>query len=102
MPRGKTVVLPEGRVFVGKSGAENLKLLRRAKAWFLWIHIKDYPGAYGIIERNKNKKVSAESMKIAALAVVRQSLPKGQKGKFDVIYAECRYVRPSRGPNLDK
>lgn len=95
--RGKTVSLPEGRLFVGKSGAENLKLLRKAKPWYFWLHIKDYPGAYGILERNKGQKVSSQSLQKAAVAVIDQSLPKGQKGLFDVIYAECRYVRPIKG-----
>ncbi len=95
--KGRTVALQEGRVFIGKSGPENLKLLRKAKAWYLWLHIKDYPGAYGIIERNKGQKLPQASLEKAAQAVVSQSLPKGAKGSYQVIYAECRYVRPIKG-----
>jgi predicted ribosome quality control (RQC) complex YloA/Tae2 family protein len=95
--KGKTKTLREGRLFIGKSGPENLKLLRKAKPWYYWIHIKDYPGSYGIIERNKNQKISPESLEQASLAVVRQSLPRGAEGLFQVLYAECRYVRPIKG-----
>lgn len=95
--KGRTVALEQGRVFIGKSGPENLKLLRKAKAWYLWLHIKDYPGAYGIIERNKGQKLPQASLEKAAQAVVAQSLPKGAKGSFQVLYAECRYVRPIKG-----
>ena len=95
--KGRTIPLAEGRFFVGKSGKENVQLLRKAKPWYLWLHIKDFPGAYGIVERNKGQKVSQDSLSKAALAVVRQSLPKGASGQFEVIYAECRYVRPIKG-----
>ncbi len=95
--KGKTQKLDEGRIFIGKSGPENLKLLRKAKPWYLWLHIKDYPGAFGIVEKNKGKNLSGKSLQQASLAVVRQSLPKGAQGVFDVIYTECRYVRPIKG-----
>lgn len=96
--KGKTIELSTGRLFVGKSGPDNLRLLRKAKAWYLWLHIKDYPGAYGILEKPKGlKDVDAETLGKAAQAVIRQSLPAGQEGKFDVIYTECRYVRPIKG-----
>ncbi len=95
--KGKTVTLPEGRIFIGKSGSDNLKLLRKAKAWYYWLHIKDYPGAYGILERNKGQKISLSSLEKAAEAVILQSLPQGATGVFDALYAECRYVRPIKG-----
>ncbi len=95
--KGKTHQLAEGKVYVGKSGADNLKLLRKAKPWYLWLHIKDYPGAYGILERNKSAKVSNKSLQEAGRAVVRQSLPQSASGLFEVLYTECRYVRPIKG-----
>ena len=95
--KGRTLSLAEGRLFIGKSGKENLQLLRKAKPWYFWLHIKDYPGAYGILERNKGQNISHSSLLQASLAVARQSLPKGADGYFEVLYAECRYVRPIKG-----
>lgn len=98
--RGKTIDLPAGRLFIGKSGTDNLKLLRKAKPWYLWLHIRDYPGAYGILEKQRSlKELDRESLEKAAIAVIKQSLPKSKTGKFDLIYAECRYVRPIKGAN---
>lgn len=96
--RGKTVELGVGRLFIGKSGADNLKLLRKAKPWYLWLHIKDYPGAHGILEKQKSTKdLNRADLENAAIAIIKQSLPKGQSGSFSVIYTECRYVRPIKG-----
>ena len=96
--KGRTYDLGEAKLYLGKSGTENLKLLRRAKPWYIWLHIKDYPGAHGVIEPIKKKKeLSGKCLQEAGLKVVAHSLPKGSQGVFEVIYAECRYVRPIKG-----
>jgi len=96
--KGRTVDLGNMRLFVGRSGQENLKILRKAKAWYLWLHIRDYPGAFGIIERSKGgEDMSLKMLQEAARAVIQQSLPKSAQGVFDVLYTECRYVRPIKG-----
>lgn len=95
--KGRTVEVDGLRLFIGRSAKDNLNLLRKAKAWYLWLHIKDYPGAYGIVERNKNAKISEKALAQAALAVIKQSLPAGANGRYEAIYAECRYVRPIKG-----
>lgn len=96
--KGRTVALGKMRLFVGRSGSENLKLLRKAKAWYLWLHIRDYPGAFGIIEKAKGEgDLNLEVLQEAARAVIQQSLPKSAQGVFDVLYTECRYVRPIKG-----
>jgi predicted ribosome quality control (RQC) complex YloA/Tae2 family protein len=96
--KGKTIDFAEGRLYIGKSGPDNLKLLRKAKPWYLWLHIKDYPGAYGIFEKLKNSLIPSDtSMQQAAIAVIKQSIAKNQTGRFELIYTECRYVRPIKG-----
>ncbi len=96
--KGKTYEVGGKRLFIGRSGGDNLKLLRRAKPWYIWIHIKDYPGAHGILEiEKKSEQVKSVVIEEAARRVVENSLPKGASGKFDCLYAECRYVRPIKG-----
>lgn len=96
--KGRTIELGEGRLYIGRSGPENLKLLRKAKPWFIWLHIKDFPGAHGIIEPYMKKSaVSEKVLRLAGHKVVSQSLPKSSQGAFEVVYAECRYVRPIKG-----
>ncbi len=96
--KGKTYEIDGHRLFIGRSGADNLKLLRKAKPWYLWLHIKDYPGAHGILERDKKSgEPKPQIVMEAAQKVIAQSLPKGAQGKFECLYAECRYVRPIKG-----
>ncbi len=101
------VINDEIRAFIGKSAADNLKILRKAKAWHLWLHVKDLPGSHGIIAFDKTVQVSVEVLREVALWVVEQSLSLKQRGdwrgvKCDVIYCECRFVTPIRGDKLGR
>lgn len=89
----------------GKSASDNLNILRQARAWDLWLHLKDYPGAHGIIFREKNQNLSLEDLKKVAEWVIRES--SAAKGfswgsKYDVVVAECRFVRPIKGDKLGR
>ena len=96
--RGRTLDLGNSCfLYVGKSAKDNLSLLRRAKPWYLWLHIRDYTGAHGIIEAPRKTQASPEQLEKAAQWVVRQSVGEKVRGVFDVIFAECRYVRPIKG-----
>ncbi len=106
--KARTKVINDGlRAFIGKSAEDNLKILRKAKAWHLWLHIKDLPGSHGIIAFDKNVQVSVEVLRDVALWVVEQSLSLKQREdwrgvKCDVIYCECRFVTPIRGDKLGR
>ncbi len=100
--RFRTVQLSGGLVAkVGRSAADNLQLLRGAKPWDFWMHLRDYPGSHAIVSREKNKLVSDEVLRIVGQALVEQTF--GAKSKqhigerFEMIVAECRFVRPIRG-----
>ena len=95
--KGRTYDVQGHKLYLGKSGKDNLKILRQAKPWFHWFHIKDYPGTHGILECQKKEKLSLPLLKEAAQVVLKQSVPKGASGAFDVLVTECRYVRPVKG-----
>ena len=92
--KGRTWDLGEHRLYMGKSGKDNLNLLRKAKPWYLWLHIRDYPGTHGIIERQRKQELSREILAQAAQHVIKQSLGESAKGNYSVVIAECRYVKP--------
>lgn len=106
--KARTKVISESiRAFIGKSAEDNLKILRKAKAWHLWLHVKDLPGSHGIIAFDKNVQVSVEVLREVARWVVEQSLSLKQREdwrgvKCDVIYCECRFVTPIRGDKLGR
>lgn len=104
----RKLILDEAKNLVcwlGKSATENAKLLREAKAWDIWIHLKDYPSAYAILQRNKDQNISDIMIQKAAQWLASESL-KNKKDllgvKLAVVWVECRHVRPIKGDKLGR
>jgi predicted ribosome quality control (RQC) complex YloA/Tae2 family protein len=106
--KGRTKVFNEEiTAYIGRSAADNLSLLRKAKAWYIWIHVKDFPGSHGVIALPKNKTVPDPILREVALWVLRESLSAKQwqewQGlKSQVIYCEVRFVSPIKGDKLGR
>jgi hypothetical protein len=87
-------------VRIGKSGVDNLALLREAQPWFLWLHVRDAPGSFGIIPMQKGTELPRADLLELAHHVVIASLPVKQRsaarGRFEVLCAQCRFVRPMK------
>ncbi|MNK06194.1 hypothetical protein D3C87_240860 [compost metagenome] len=104
--RGRKLHLKSGAIaYCGKSGADNLALLRQAKAWDYWLHLKDYPGAHAIIHRQRDQVISEEELNEVSDWVARESLSSkslilGQK--MAVVVVETRFVRPIKGDKLGR
>lgn len=98
---GRRKRLPSGvEVYVGKTAKDNLQILRAAKAWDYWLHLRDFPGAHAIIHRNKNQSVSDEELRevarwVAEESLARKALALGQR--LNVAVVECRFVKPIKG-----
>lgn len=104
--RGRKLNLSSGAIaYCGKSGADNLALLRQAKAWDYWLHLKDYPGAHAIIHRQRDQAISEPEIQEVAQWVAKESLASktfvaGQK--VAVVMVETRFVRPIKGDKLGR
>lgn len=91
--------------YMGKSAQENVKLLKAAKSWHIWIHLKDYPSAYAILFYGKNVKLSDQHIRTVAQWLVEESFrnKKEMPGyKVKVIFTECRYVKLIKGDRLGR
>lgn len=91
--------------YMGKSAKDNMDLLRKAKAWDFWMHLKDYPSAHAIIHRQKEQNVSDASFIKVGSWLLKESLNGKQlmKGaKYAVVFVECRHVRPIKGDKLGR
>lgn len=89
----------------GKSAQDNLSLLRAAKAWDLWVHLRDYPSSHLILSLDKGQKVSDEILKKAALWLAESSVKSKVNisgTRLDVVVTECRFVRPIKGDKLGR
>lgn len=89
------------QVFVGRNAQENLKLLREARAWDYWVHLREYPGAYALIHREKKLEPKRSELDEIARWVAMASTNSHhsiQEGDFfDVVLAEARFVKPLKG-----
>lgn len=91
--------------YMGKSAQDNLDLLRKAKSWDYWLHLKDYPSAHAIIHRQKGQVVSDQLIIKCAKWLVKEGINEKKTqhgGKFGVVIAECRHVRPIKGDKLGR
>lgn len=105
--RGRTFELSGGVIFyIGKSAEDNLRILREAKSWYFWLHLRDEPGAHGILTRNKNQKIPQTVLHEAAQCLLSKTYGERQKDyygqKFAILVAECRFVRPIKGDRLGR
>ncbi|WP_374001410.1 DUF814 domain-containing protein [Bdellovibrio bacteriovorus] len=104
--RGRKLHLDSGALaYCGKSAADNLALLRQAKAWDYWLHLRDYPGAHAIIHRQRDQEITPAEIQEVSAWVARESLSSkslmvGQK--VAVVIVECRFVRPIKGDKLGR
>lgn len=102
--KGRRLDLGAGvEAWIGKSAKDNLALLRKAQAWDLWLHLKDYPGAHAIISHPRNTHVGQREIQKTAEWVIRESLKnENLGGKYEVVVVECRFVRPIKGDKLGR
>jgi predicted ribosome quality control (RQC) complex YloA/Tae2 family protein len=103
--KGRTLVLDGGATaFIGKSAADNLALLRKARAWDYWMHLRDEPGAHAIVHRERNQSISDDEFRKVARWLAKESSAskKGMSGVFVVVMTECRFVRPIKGDRLGR
>ena len=102
--RGRRHVIGDLEVFIGKSAADNLAILRKAQPFDLWLHLRDFPGAHAIMRRTRGRNVTDAELQEAGQWVVEQSLGKRASAgeKYDMLIVECRYVRPIKGDKLGR
>jgi predicted ribosome quality control (RQC) complex YloA/Tae2 family protein len=90
------------RAYIGKSGTDNLKLLRQSKSWYVWVHAKDWPSAHAIIACNKGQQIPPRVLRDVCLWVLKETISDKQwqswRGiKVDFLYTERRFLQPIKG-----
>jgi len=77
-------------IFVGRSGKENDEILRYyAKGFDLWLHARDYSGAYVFVKAQKNKSIPPEVLQAAArLALYYSKARKNLGGDLHITQAK--------------
>lgn len=102
--RGRKLALSDGKIaWMGRSAADNLALLRKARGWDLWLHLRDYPGAHAVIQRNRGQAMSSVERDRVAGWLAEESLGSRARGqRLEVVMTECRFVRPIKGDKMGR
>jgi predicted ribosome quality control (RQC) complex YloA/Tae2 family protein len=80
-------------IMVGRDAAENDGLLRRhVKGNDLWLHVRDYPGAYVFIKQRPGKTVPLDILLDAGNLAVFYSRGRNN-GEGDLFYTPVKYLR---------
>lgn len=91
--------------YYGKSAIDNMKLLRSAKAWHYWFHIKDIPSSHMILLRDKTRNLTDDEIRRACQWFVAE-ISGSNTGSSDVVVeilmTECRFVKPIKGDKLGR
>lgn len=100
--RGRTLKLNDLRAVAGRSAADNLKLLRQARAWDYWLHAKDRPGTHVIVYRDRQRKISASEWRSILDWFAQVYWAQKTPHPIEVLCAECRNVKPIKGDRLGR
>ncbi|MHB8765881.1 MAG: NFACT RNA binding domain-containing protein, partial [Deferrisomatales bacterium] len=84
-------------LWVGRNGRENDRLVREARPWDLWLHVRDAPGAHVLVrgpgrEARVPDRTLAEAAGLAALHSRRSG-----EGAVDVMVLAAGRVRKPKG-----
>lgn len=94
--RARTLRLSSGAyAMIGKSGKDNLALLRKARAWDYWLHAHHQPSAHAIIFRNRDQNIAQAEIDEVSRWLARQTRIQGDR--CEMLIVECRFVRPIKG-----
>jgi len=86
---------------VGRNAAQNDDLVRSGGPEDLWIHMRDYPSAHGLLRGPKKAKPTETQITFCCQVVAQLSKSKKksfQEGeKFDFIITPKKFVKKKRG-----
>ncbi len=90
----------------GRSSRDNAELLRRARPWDLWFHLRDSPSSHGVVFRERYQVLSREDEVRAAQFLIQVTFGAKARAhdgeKFELLVAECRHVKPMKGAGLGR
>ncbi len=100
-PGTRTQLDPHWELWVGRNASQNDELIKMAAPEDLWIHLRDYAGAHGILKGPKKKEPPFEILEKACCIVAKLSQAKKnpfvQGQKLDFIVVPRKFVKKPKG-----
>jgi predicted ribosome quality control (RQC) complex YloA/Tae2 family protein len=87
--------------WVGRNAQQNDELLRRASSEDTWLHLRDYPGAHGLLRGPKKQEPPLGLVQFAARVVAGFSAKRGKPWatgeKLDFFVVKRKFLKKKRG-----
>lgn len=101
----RSLLLGSGVMAVaGKNAKANVDLLRQARPWYIWVHLRNYPSSHAIILSAKSQVIKDKEIIGVGNWLVQMSSKKLNLSdiKIDLIYTQCRFVKSIKGDSLGR
>ncbi len=83
-------------ILIGRSAAENDRLLRNAAPDDLWLHAKGFAGSHVVVRRGGRREIPDAVVERAAKLAAKHSKAHGER-RVQVVVTEAKHVRKPRG-----
>ncbi len=84
-------------IWVGRNGRENDRLLREARPWDLWLHVRDAPGAHVLVRKPGREARCPERTLLEAAGLAALHSRRAADGAVEVMVLEAGRVRKPKG-----
>ncbi len=84
-------------IWVGRNSRENDRLLREARPWDLWLHVRDAPGAHVLVRKPGREARCPERTLLEAAGLAAAHSRRSADAAVEVMVAEACRVRKPRG-----
>jgi predicted ribosome quality control (RQC) complex YloA/Tae2 family protein len=96
VPKLETLTAPDGtRILVGRSAAQNARVLDAAAPHDWWFHAREIPGGH-VVARTGGREPSGETLRMAAETAAYNSAAR-ESGTVEVVYCQFKDVRKIKG-----
>jgi len=93
---GREIRVDGFTILIGRSAAENDRLLRDAAADDLWLHAKGFAGSHVVVRRGGRREIPEAVVERAAKLAAAHSKARGER-RVQVVVAEAKHVRKPPG-----
>lgn len=84
-------------IWVGRNGVENDRLLREARAWDLWLHARESPGAHVLLRKPGREARPPDRTLAEAAGLAAQHSRRGGDLSVEVMVVEVSRVKKVKG-----
>ena len=83
---------------VGRSQADNARLVAGADPNDWWVHVDDYPSAHGIVAASENGRFPRKAVKACCLQIKKGSGKLKSIDRLAFVVTKVKHIAPTKVP----